>query len=79
MTFIIVFRKGECLALALLDLSAAFNTINHQTLLHTRLWHHFGDHALKWFTSYLTPRTQSVEVNDALSTPVLILYGALQG
>jgi hypothetical protein len=66
--------------LTLLDLSAAFDTIDHSILLH-RLQHDFGicDTALKWFSSYLTGRTQSVVVGGHMSDPDLICFGVPQG
>lgn len=32
---LLTFDRGNCRALVLLDLSAAFNTIDHSTLLHS--------------------------------------------
>ena len=55
--------------LVLLDLSAAFDTVNHDILLH-RLREHFGIHgtALSWFKSYLTDCKQCVAIGDSVST-----------
>ena len=66
--------------LVLLDLSAAFDTIDHQKLLKL-LDHSFGIRgtALKWFESYLQERTQTVQVGSAKSKPVTLKYGVPQG
>ena len=50
----------QCVVLLLLDLSAAFDTVDHATLLH-RLQLRFGINgkALQWFHSYLTGRSHS--------------------
>nr|CAH0104938.1 unnamed protein product [Daphnia galeata] len=67
-------------ALVLLDLSAAFDTIDHQILLE-RLSHCFGlsGTAVNWFLSYLSNRTQSVQVRAYTSAVVHILFGVAQG
>ena len=54
--------------LVLLDFSAAFDTVRHDTLLN-RLKSRFGvdGKALEWFASYLMDRTPRVTVNDRLS------------
>ena len=64
----------------LLDLSAAFDTLDHSVLLH-RLESTFGIHgtALSWFRSYLTERFQSVTVDDKVSSPSLLVCGVPQG
>ena len=60
--------------------SAAFDTINHEILLHRlSLSFGFSGVALRWFTSYLSLRTQSVKVNDTLSKAVPLIYGVPQG
>ena len=65
--------------LLLLDLSAAFNMVDHQTLLH-RLSHRFDiDCAFKWFRSYLSDRYQTVKVNSGVSCSPELHYGVPQG
>ncbi len=64
----------------LLDLSAAFDTINHSQLLQ-RLDSRFGvtGKALRWFESYLTGRSQIVRIGDSSSRPVPLSCGVPQG
>jgi hypothetical protein len=59
----------QCVALVLLDLSAAFDTVDHEILLH-RLQYKFGikGKAYEWFRSYLTGRTQSVRIDGTDSS-----------
>ena len=66
--------------LTLLDLSAAFDTIDHSILL-TRLNSLYGiaGTALSWFQSYLSDRTQAVFVNQQLSHSVPLCFGVPQG
>ena len=56
--------QNEVAVLVLLDLSAAFDTTDHETLLH-RLDHQFGigDKSLSWMRSYLTDRYQTVFID----------------
>ena len=64
----------------MLDLSAAFDAIDHVTLL-TRLKNEFGidDAALNWFESYLEDRYQTVCVDEERSTPACLRFGVPQG
>ena len=66
--------------LTLLDLSAAFDTID-QDLLLNRLRDFFGirDTALAFFRSYLRGRKQIVSVLGRESEPSSLLYGVPQG
>jgi hypothetical protein len=72
--------KGRVTALVLIDLSAAFDTIDHSILTH-RLENWFGISglALHWLSSYLTDRSQRVKLDDCLSPNVSIPFGVPQG
>jgi len=72
--------KGNVVLLVLLDLSAAFDTIDHELLL-KRLSVRCGikGTVLKWFRSYLKDRTQSVVINNTKSTAEPLKYGVPQG
>ena len=63
-----------------MDLSEAFDTIDHDLLL-SRLteWFGFDCVVLQWVRSHLTGRSQLVKVNGVLSTPQLLLCGVPQG
>ena len=71
---------GNVSVLTLLDLSAAFDTIDHITLL-SRLQTLYGisGPALAWFESYLTGRTQAVLVDGQRSAPAPLAFGVPQG
>ena len=64
----------------LLDLSAAFDTVNHSLLL-SRLKNSFGitGTVLQWFHSYLSGRSQFVEINDTKSSVRDLTVGVQQG
>ncbi len=64
----------------LLDLSAAFDTIDHNILL-SRLEDTVGitGAALQWVASYLKDRTQSVVIEDSSSDAEPLLQGVPQG
>ena len=66
--------------LILLDLSAAFDTVDH-TILLTRLTKYVGIRglALSWLKSYLTDRTQSVSQNNVISARSKVKFGVPQG
>ncbi|XP_076854807.1 uncharacterized protein LOC143509873, partial [Brachyhypopomus gauderio] len=72
--------KGHISFLILLDLSAAFDTIDHNILLN-RLETLIGirGQALSWFRSYLTDRYQFVLVNNECSEHSKVKYGVPQG
>ncbi len=72
--------RGLYLSIFLLDLSAAFDTIDHNILLN-RLENFVGisGSALAWFKSYLSDRNQFVAVNEEVSYRSQVQYGVPQG
>ena len=72
--------KGSVTALTLLDLSAAFDTIDHTILLdRLNVYYGISELALGWFKSYLPGGTHSVKVGNTLSHPAALQYGIPQG
>ena len=66
--------------LLLLELSAAFDTVNHSLLL-SSLENSFGIRAtvLQWFHSYLSGRSQFVEIKDTESSVRNLTVGVPRG
>ena len=71
---------GSSAILLMLDLSAAFDTIDHDILL-SRLCNVYGitRNALDWFRSYLTGRIQRVVIEDSVSVDQELDFGVPQG
>ena len=69
--------RGEGTLLLLLDLSAAFDTVDHNVLL-KRLYES-GISALSWMESYLSDRSQVVDVGGSRSQEFSLSTGVPQG
>ena len=72
--------RGQCTVLASLDLSAAFDTVDHDILLQ-RLYTLYGMNGTvqEWFRSYLTNRQTKVCIASSYSKPRLLKCGVPQG
>ena len=72
--------RKSMVILVMLDLSSAFDMIEHEVLL-TRLEHTFGitDKALAWLRSYLSERHQNVVVDSTMSADYVLQCGVPQG
>ena len=76
----LLLSRGEPTASVLLDLFAAFDTIDYCTLLSClRNWFGVSGCVLKWFTTYLTDRYQSIKIGSTLSDVCKLLFGVPQG
>ena len=71
--------KGEYTLGIFIDLSKAFDTINHKILL--QKLEHYGIRGIAhlWFKNYLTDRKQIVKYNDVRSNKMIIKAGVPQG
>ena len=56
-----------------MDLSKAFDTLDHNILLNKLKYYGVKNTELSWFQSYLTERSQYVEINGITSN-VLAIY-----
>jgi hypothetical protein len=75
-----ILDQGKMAVLIMTDLTAAFDTIDHN-ILAKRLDHSFGirGQALAWFESYLNGRKQSVMIEESTSSECDLPYGVPQG
>ena len=72
--------KHKVTVLALLDLSAAFDNIDHNTLIkRLSMWYGISGTALSWFSSYLIDRYQRVKMANCFSAPLPTSCGVTQG
>ncbi len=71
---------GDCVILVLLDLTAAFDTVDHEILI-SRLeqWVGIKGIALQWFRSYLKGRTFCVSCGEFVSSSAPLSCGVPQG
>ena len=72
--------EGRVTALTLLDLSAAFDTLDHSSITNlVSTWYGIDDIALDWFVSYLSDHKQKEKLMDCLSSPAEVACGVPQG
>lgn len=71
--------RGNSTALLLLDLSSAFDTVNHTILLNTLSSLGVKGEAYKWFESYLSYHSQIVCINGCKSVALPLSCGVPQG
>ena len=62
-------ENKELSAALLLDLSAAFDIVDHEILLKKLKSYNFSEDTIQWFRSYLEERVQIVQVETKFSDP----------
>ena len=71
--------QGDMVGVMMVDLSAAFDMVDHTILLDKLRIYGLTEAALQWMTSYLDGRSQSVYIDGCLSPALNIEYGVPQG
>ena len=71
--------QGNMVGVMMIDLSAAFDMVDHPLLLQKLQLFGLEDAALNWVSSYISGRSQSVIVDGCLSPPLDIKCGVPQG
>ena len=78
-TWIDSVERGEMAGVMMIDLSAAFDLVDHSILLKKLELLGFDQSAVTWFWSYLTTRSQCVYVDGKVSGLVPVDVGVPQG
>lgn len=78
-TWLTAINNNETVGALFLDLTKAFDLVNHQILLQKLSLYKFSASTLSWFTSYLSNRHQQVNISSKLSSSKEISVGVPQG
>ena len=71
--------NNDIVETVLLDLSKAFDLVNHNILIQKLKSYKFSPSAIAWFESYLSNRSKQVHISGKLSTPMALNAGVPQG
>ena len=78
-TWLTALNNNETVGALFLDLTKAFDLVNHRILLQKLGLYKFSASTLSWFTSYISNRHQQVNISSKLSSSKEILAGVPQG
>ena len=71
--------KGNLVGAVFVDLSKAFDTVGHATLIEKLRRYGINESELSWFIDFLFNRSQVVEIDQSKSDPHSLLSGVPQG
>ena len=71
--------QGYLVLVLYLDISKAFDMVNHQLLIGKLASYGVENPLLAWFDSFLSDRHQIVKINSSLSNSVPVRSGVIQG
>lgn len=71
--------QGGVVGAVFLDLRKAFDTVNHEVLIHKLAKYDISTNVQNWIKSYLINRKQCVQINGTLSTSLVSTMGVPQG
>ena len=71
--------RGECTGAVFMDLSKAFDTVDHGCLISKLVLYGIRNIELCWFESYLFNRKQYVQFKNSSSNPQSTITGVPQG
>ena len=77
--FFLSINQNEALLAIFLDFSKAFDTVDHEILLKKLEYYGFRGNFLNWVRSFLSNRTQFVEINENRSSLRDVTIGVPQG
>ena len=72
-------ESGQLSVACFLDLSAAFDVVDHPLLLDKLRLYGFSGCALEWISSYLSGRSQAVYIDGFMSAALPLSSGVPQG
>ena len=73
-------EHGKIMGVVFLDLSAAFDTVDHEILLSVlEKKYYIAGNVLKWISTYLQPRNFKVCMDDKYSNPKDLQFSVPQG
>ena len=72
-------EQGRLCGTVFLDLTKAFDTVDHQILLSKLSAYGLSGNSLQWFRSYITDRKQRTSCGNEMSNELPVTHGVPQG